>query len=340
MASNSRPRSSSSGTSRNRVATTGPSRPKVTAARQGGPLSGLPVPALAAGAIALLAVCCLLVLLVLSQLPVFTISSIEADDTEHITAESIAKLASVESGTTLLNVDAERIAENVRRNPWAGDVAISRVFPDKLCISVTERKIGALVLMGSGDVAWYLSEDGTWIEPASLSQEGEESVTDAAIRKADEVGCLLVTDVPSSVEPKAAESATDSCMQAVTDYLEGFSRDFRDEISSFSAPSTEAISITLDNGVEVSLGSATDVATKEQAITRILEENPNQVTFIDVRDVSSPSFRKFSYDAGSLSEGTGARDVSSAATTAATTSATVAATEGQDSDESSTDSEG
>ena len=150
-----------------------------------------------------------------------------------------------------------------------------------------------------------------------------------------------MTDVPSSVSPKAATAVSDSCMKAVLEYLSGFSKGFRAKISSFSAASTESISVTLKSGVEVSLGSTGDISSKEQVIEQILKENPNSVTYINVRTPSSPSFRKVSFSAGELAEGSGARvvDTTSAKTKAATTASSKGSDSEKDQDDTSQESD-
>lgn len=267
--------------------------------------TGIPMPALIAAGVAALAVVGLVALLVLSQLPVFVITAIDADSTEHINAETIARLAEVEEGTTLLNLNTGEITANVQRNPWVGSVKIIREFPDRLRIVVTEREVGAIVLMGSGDAAWCLGSDGVWIEPVQLNTSDKRSAEEVALERASELGCLLITDVPSSVSPQAGAEVTDDTILAVLEYLNGFSEDFRSQISSFSATSVDAIACTLTNGVEVSLGNATDINAKERIITQILAEHPNQVTYINVRVPSSPSYRSISAD--NVVAGSGAR---------------------------------
>lgn len=267
--------------------------------------TGIPLPALIAAGVAALAVIGLITLLVLSQLPVFVITAIDADSTEHVDAETIARLAEVEEGTTLLNINTGEITANVQRNPWVGSVNIIREFPDRLRIEVTEREVGAIVLMGSGDAAWCLGSDGVWIEPVQLDTSDKRSAEEVALERASELGCLLITDVPSSVSPQAGAQVTDDTILAVLEYLSGFSDDFRSQISSFSATSVDAIACTLNNGVEVSLGNATDINTKERIITQILAEHPNQVTYINVRVPSSPSYRSISAD--NVVAGSGAR---------------------------------
>ena len=270
-----------------------------------GSSGGIPKPALIAAAVAGLAVVALVALLILSQLPVFVITAIDTESTEHVDAETIARLAEVEEGTTLLNVNTSEITSNVQRNPWVGSVRIIREFPNRLRIEVTEREVGAVVLMGSGDAAWCLGSDGVWIEPVQLNTSDTRSAEDVALQRASELGCLLITDVPSSVSPQAGAEVTDDTILAVLEYLNGFSEEFCSQISSFSATSVDAIACTLNNGVEVSLGAATDINTKERVITQILADHPNQVTYINVRVPSSPSYRSISAD--NVTEGSGAR---------------------------------
>ncbi|WP_051353777.1 cell division protein FtsQ/DivIB [Atopobium fossor] len=257
--------------------------------------------------IAVTAISLLLLLLILSQLPVFVIESIDADSTQHMDSESIAKLASVPAGTTLLNVNTSEIAQNIQKNPWAGEVHIRREFPNKLKVQVEERKASAIVLMSSGDIAWYIGDDGVWIEPFKITTSKDESATDVALRQANQLGCLLITSVPSSVTPKAASKTTDATVLAVLKYINGFSSDFSKNIVSYSAASTESISCVLSSGVEVSLGTASDITTKESVVSQLLTQYPNQITYINVRVPSKPSYRKVG--AESVNPGSGGRVV-------------------------------
>lgn len=265
---------------------------------------GLPLPAIIALVVAVMAVLALVALLVLSHTPVLTITGIDVESTEHISAESIAKLARVEEGTTLLNVDIDSVVESVKRNPWVEDVQITREFPDRLKIEVTERKPGAIVLMSSGTIGWYVASDGTWIEPFNIEVGANQTVVDAAQQKAIEVGCRIVTDVPAEVVPEAGKVAEDASLQAVLAYLAEFTNEFSTTIVRFSAPSRESISCTLESGVEVSLGEPTNIATKEAIVTQILAEHPDQITYINVRTPSRPSYREVGID--SVQEGSGA----------------------------------
>ena len=253
--------------------------------------------------VAVLLVAALVTFIVLSSTPAFTISSIDAEDTEHLTAENIAKLADVTEGTTLLNIDEGLITENLKRNPWVGEVSYVREFPDRLKIVVTERRVDCLVKMGTGSVCWCLGNDNVWIEPVNLTMKDGQSANDVALSLAQQMGALLVYDVPTSVSPSAGSASTDEVLKAVNAYREQFSEDLSSQIVSFSAPSVESISCLLKSGVEVSLGSPVSIDVKEAVITEVLAKHPNQVTYINVRVPSQPSYRKLGTD--SVAPGTG-----------------------------------
>ena len=244
----------------------------------------------------------------ISHTSAFTIASIDTEYSEHVTAETIARLAKVESGATLLNVDTEAVEENLKKSPWIESATITREFPDKLKIEVHERSIKAVVVMSTGDIAWYLGDDDVWIEPVHLTVPDGQSVEDVALSLASESGALLITDVPSSVEPVAGTQATDECLSTVELFQEQFSDDFKSQIVSYSVEDTESVSCVLSSGVEISLGSASNVDSKEAVIRQILEEYPGKVTYINVHVPTKPSYRRL--DSDNVGEGTGANGTS------------------------------
>ncbi len=247
--------------------------------------------------LAILLVIALVGFIVLANTPAFTISSIDAVDTEHLTAENIAKLASIEEGTTLLTIDERLVTENLQRNPWVGSVSYTREFPDRLRIEVTERRVDCLVKMSTGSVCWCLGDDNVWIEPINLTVQDGQSADDVALSLARDMGAILVTEVPTSMSPSAGSAASDEVLKAVSLYREQFSDELSSQIVKFSAASVESLSCTLSSGVEVSLGSPSNIELKETVLLQILEQHPNQITYINVRIPSQPSYRKLGVDA-------------------------------------------
>ena len=266
--------------------------------RGGRPGAGSPV-VLGAVALGVIALVVCVALLVMSRLPVFTIEGIDAQASEHVSADTIAKLAGVEEGTTLLNVDVGKVQQGVRQNPWVKDVSVRREFPSTLGISVTERTVFAVVVIGSGASVWALGDDGVWIEPVQVSSDASGDVSEAALDKAKQMGCLLINQVPTYVDPSQGAPATDDVIQAVLTYQQELDQSVSSEAQTYNAASTGSLSLVLKSGLEIALGGPTDVASKQAALTQIMNQYPGQLTYVNVRVPSKPSYRKVS--AGSVS---------------------------------------
>jgi cell division protein FtsQ len=273
---------------------------------------------------------------VLSFTPLFAVTNVVGEGTDHVTSTDIVNLAAVGDGTTLLNVNTAQIEENIKKNPWVATVSVKRKFPNTLEISVTEQQAFAIVVSGSADKAWYISGDGTWIQPVSLQTSGDTTLAALALDRANKEGLVLIQNVSSSLNPVAGETTDDTGILAAIEYQDTFSEGLRDQIVSYSAASAEALSCTLKSGIEVSLGSPTNISLKESVITALMAEYPNQLTYINVRIPSKPTYRKI--DSDSVQEGTGVQTdvVEDAAQAAEAAGDDADATDGDATDDSAT----
>lgn len=263
--------------------------------------------AIVSGSLVVLLLVFALVLAILSRTSMFQITSIETYDTEHVTAEDVAQLIRLEPGATLLNVDIESVEKAVLNNPWIASVEIQSSFPDRLLVRTQERTVGGLVAMRSGGICWLLGSDGVWIEPTRVEAQEGSSSDDTALAAAERLGVVMIYDVPASVSPVAGSACTDEPIRAALTLAEQFPQDFRDKVVSYAAPDEDGISCILASGVEVSFGSPTNVETKVAVANKILEEYAGQVTYVNVRVPSRPTYRRV----GStyVHEGTGATGV-------------------------------
>ena len=264
----------------------------------------LRIVAMVSGGLVVLLVSVAIALAILSTTSAFEVTNVIAEDTEHVKADAIVQLANVEDGATLLNLDAAAIEQNVQRNPWVASVEVQKVFPDTINLKVKERRPGSVVAMGSGGLAWLMGDDQVWIEPIRLDVDKNESANDEALKQATELGVVLITDVPSSVQPAAGSPSTDKSILAVFSIMWQLTFDFRDSVACYSASSEDDISCILDNGVEVSMGSDRNVSNKEAVAKRILDEYAGQVTYINVRVPTRPSYRRV--ESKYVKEGSGA----------------------------------
>ena len=248
-----------------------------------------------------------LVVALLSNTSVFSVRQVDTGDTEHLSAENIVKLAAIEEGTTLLNVDASKIEQRLKKNPWVGSVDIVRAYPDTLRLVVHERTPAYYVVIGTGSAGWLMGDDGVWIEPLQIDEHVGHDANDAALKQAKSMGLLLISDVPAAVSPKPGSPSTDPCIESVMAFKNQLSAGFKDQIISYLAPSEDDIACTLDNGIEISMGSPSNIDSKEMVAQGILDEYAGQVIYINVRVPSRPTYRRVNskyVDSGTGATGT------------------------------------
>lgn len=279
----------------------------------GSALSHIPLPRLGRGLVlGILGVIVLLIIaaFALANSSVFAATDIQIKGSEHVEQETVEVLVDIPSGTTLLNVNETSIVDSLKANPWIAGVGIEREWPHTLVISPVEHKVNAIAFITADEIAWSISEEGTWIAPMSLvvavDSEGNEvalnedgsvpegatqlSAFEAASRLADQTGALMLVDVPSDVNPKSGEDVRSSVVLAGLQYSREFSPEFMAQIKSLSVASEESISATFKSGIEVSLGEPENITEKERVVTKLLEERQG-VTYINVREPGAYTFR-------------------------------------------------
>lgn len=252
----------------------------------------------------------ILLAVVIANSSLLAVTEVRVMGSDHMDQATAEALVDVPDGTTLLNVDEDAILEQLQASPWIKDIEIERAWPHTLIITPVERKMSAIAYVTADEVAWAIGDDGTWIAPvtllAAVDAEGNEvevgedgsvpegatllSGQDAALRVAQDAGCLLLTDVPSDVSPKSGESVNSKVVLAGLEYANGFSPEFVAQIKSMSVASVEAISANLLSGVEVSLGAPDNIVEKERVVTKLLAEQAG-VTYINVREPGAYTFR-------------------------------------------------
>lgn len=134
------------------------------------------------------------------------------------------------------------------------------------------------------------SADGVPATGAGASGSGSSSNLDAALKVASDNGAVLFTDVGTDVEPASGQKVDSEVVLAGLEYVRGFSDGFLAQIKDISLTSVESISANLVSGVEVSLGSPSDISRKEQVVLQLLEQQSG-VTYINVRTPDAYSFR-------------------------------------------------
>lgn len=106
---------------------------------------------------------------VVTNSPIFSVSEVVVNGSEHVTQDTVERLVDVPEGSTLFNYDASAIEASLKQNPWVESVQIERTFPHTITITPVEYKVAAIAYITSSDVAWAIDASGTWIAPISLS---------------------------------------------------------------------------------------------------------------------------------------------------------------------------
>ena len=112
----------------------------------------------------------------------------------------------------------------------------------------------------------------------------EQVYTDAA-------QAMHIVDVPHGTRAAIGEVCTDSNVNNALDIIAGMTTELADHVVQVSAAGTAETTLLLDNGVEIAFGKAEDIRDKERTILKILEENPDSISYINVRMVETPTWR-------------------------------------------------
>src|SRR4029077_7959654 len=93
----------------------------------------------------------------------FRIAAISLTGSKEVSREEILTSAGVSGRASLLFLDADAARTRLMANPWIGDAAVLKLYPDRLQITVTERH--AFALWQKDGRVQVIPADGTLLEP-------------------------------------------------------------------------------------------------------------------------------------------------------------------------------
>ncbi len=145
--------------------------------------------------------------IVVANSPLFGITDVVVNGSEHVTQEAAEQLVDVPQGSTLMNVDVGSIEESLGQNPWIAGADVERRFPHTLVVTPREHEVAAIAFIASSDVAWSISAEGTWIAPISLSVtvDAEGNVAPASALARADAGTPTSTDEQDAAAGDAAD---------------------------------------------------------------------------------------------------------------------------------------
>lgn len=207
-------------------------------------------------------------------------SSDNADSTDASTSDNTVNSSSAQSGTSSDSTDSTS-GSDASTQTSSTNGSTSGSSSDSASGSSTD----------STDTATGSDADSSNSSDQSKSDASNSSGLLAAQKLAKKYGAVLLIDVPTDITPVSGETVKSDVIKAGLAYVKGFSSDFLKQVKDISVSSTEAISIDLKSGVEVSVGSADKIERKEKIVTRLLSQEDG-VTYINVRTPGSYTFRQ------------------------------------------------
>ena len=224
------------------------------------------------------------------------IREVEYVGAEHLTQAECEALAPSPEGQNLITFDKNTITQGFLRDSWVEKVSFNRVFPHKLEIQITEKKIGAVVEFNSGanqtSQSWIITLDGTWIMgvPKQDSDVGK-TISQNIFTDAD--SAVHIKDCPNGIAPEMGKACTDETVLNALKIMNEFSTDLKDEVQSITASNINATTLQLKNNVEIAFGAAENVREKERITKEILSQN-DKVVYVNVRSIDRPTWRSAS----------------------------------------------
>jgi len=93
----------------------------------------------------------------------FRIGAVSVTGASQVSRERALELAGVTGRSSLLFFDAESARERLLANPWIADAAVLKLYPDRLLITITERR--AFALWQRNGQLNVIADDGTVLQP-------------------------------------------------------------------------------------------------------------------------------------------------------------------------------
>ncbi|MFG1908038.1 cell division protein FtsQ/DivIB [Kribbella sp. NPDC048928] len=185
----------------------------------------------------------------------FAVSGVRISGADTVPVATIEQTAAAPTGTPLVKVDLRSIADRVRTIPAVADAQVTRAWPRKIVIVVTER------------VPVVVVTDGSRYELVDATGTSYRTVQDrpAGLPEAKVTGVRHDVTVHSVVTVSAALPEA-----------------LRKQVSTISATSPDSITLNLSSGVKVVWGSSDDSERKAEVLSVLMKRRAK------VYDVSAP----------------------------------------------------
>jgi len=193
---------------------------------------------------------------------VLAVSGVQVTGTERLSGQAVRHAAAVPLGGPLATVDLDAVAARLQKVPAVKSVDVSRAWPDRVRVDVTERRAVAVVTSGGG----LRGVDATGV------------VFDHYAKRPS--GMPLVRRTSTTDRDALGEAAT---------VAGSLPADLSRRVAYVSVATVDQISLGLRNGKTVRWGSAADSADKARVLEVLLDQ---KATAYDVSVPGQPVIRK------------------------------------------------
>jgi len=224
----------------------------------------------------------LLVLLSLTALavaatfsPIFAAQDVRIEGIRRLTDARVRSLSGLEIGTNVFHLNAGRVEETLRADPWIADATVTRELPDSIVVTLVERVPVALTEIDG--MSTTLAGDGTPLPGASPS------------------GLPRLEGWAGDLTP-AEREGTAGALVALGPAL-------RRAVASAALNVTGEMSLEMRDGTVVRYGPPTGSVAKAEALRAVFawaDDTGTVITVVDVRVPTAPTVRTLDGDETSI----------------------------------------
>jgi cell division protein FtsQ len=186
------------------------------------------------------------------------VREVTVEGTSRLTVRQVLDAAAVRGGESLFGLDPDRVAHRVERLPAVAAVDVSRDWPHRVVITVTEREPVAVV-----------------------TEQGTSPLLDASGVAFAQVDRAPAGLVPVTLGASVVDDGADDARAAMA-VLRSLPPRVRRQVAELHAGSPQSVSFELRNGRQVVWGSAADGSRKSTVLLALLHRRAA------VYDVSTP----------------------------------------------------
>ncbi|MET0894489.1 MAG: FtsQ-type POTRA domain-containing protein [Acidimicrobiia bacterium] len=206
---------------------------------------------------------------IVTRSPFLDVDHLQVVGNTRETSEEVAAAAGLATGDPMMWIDPHEAAKRVEALPWVATATVSRVWPDTVKITVSERT----------PVAWVQAGEPNTETSRALVIDAAGRVLSLEVMAPDGLPQLL--NVPSSVPVGATVDAVTAARVA------GVMATFDPRLAASIEVKGDQVLLRTPSGTEIRLGRAVEVADKIRAAIAVL--GTGHVDGAAYLDVSAPS---------------------------------------------------